>query len=308
MTPKISIIMPVYNAEQYLQRAINSILAQTFQDWELICINDGSTDGSQAILDEYASKDVRVKIKAKLNEGVAIARQLGVDSATAEYSIHFDSDDWAEPTMLEEMYQKAKAEDADVLISDFYINSGKEETISSQKPLSLDAESMLKGICGNLMGSCWNKLIKTELFVKYHLSFTRGINYCEDRLLFIKLYLNSGKKTAYLPKAYYHYWVNNSSITHNVSSNIFNGLVKYRDEIHALLPNDESFFTNFKSQTDLSIFHAGFMYGHYDINMIKQKFQKVRRTAYNNKSLRWKLGYLCIDLGLYSFARKLIRH
>ena len=105
-SPKISIIVPVYNAEKYLHRCIDSILTQTFGDFELLLIDDGSTDKSGRICDDYVSKDHRIRIFHKQNGGVASARELGIIQAVGKYSIHVDADDWIESNMLEEMYKK----------------------------------------------------------------------------------------------------------------------------------------------------------------------------------------------------------
>lgn len=121
--PKVSIIIPVYKAESYLHRCIDSILAQTFADWELLLIDDGSPDRSGDICDEYAVKDKRIRVYHKKNGGVSSARQKGLDMARGEYVIHVDPDDWVEPSMLTELFAKAKAENADMVICDFYLDT-----------------------------------------------------------------------------------------------------------------------------------------------------------------------------------------
>ena len=118
MTPVISIIVAVYKAESCLRRCVDSLLAQTFQDYEILLVDDGSPDRSGEICDEYARKDNRVRVFHKENGGVASARQCGMNNARGEYVIHADPDDWVEPNMLEELYGKAKEENADVLICD----------------------------------------------------------------------------------------------------------------------------------------------------------------------------------------------
>ena len=107
-SPKISVIVPVYKAEAYLHRCVDSLLAQTFQDFEVLLVDDGSPDRSGEICDEYARKDSRVRVFHKENGGVSSARQYGMDHAQGEYTIHADPDDWVEPTMLEELYRKEK--------------------------------------------------------------------------------------------------------------------------------------------------------------------------------------------------------
>ena len=106
---KVSVIIPIYNAEMYLRECFDSIINQTLEDIEIICINDGSTDSSLDIVKEYAGKDGRIIIIDKQNEGVAIARNLGIDRATGEYVCFMDSDDYYPSNdILEELYNKAK--------------------------------------------------------------------------------------------------------------------------------------------------------------------------------------------------------
>ena len=118
--PKISIIVPVYNAEKYLHRCIDSILNQTFIDFEVLLINDGSTDSSGVICDEYAKKDSRIKVFHKRNGGVSSARNIGVVNMTGEYCIHCDSDDYMEYNLLEEVYSCARRHSADMVIFERY--------------------------------------------------------------------------------------------------------------------------------------------------------------------------------------------
>ena len=118
MIPVISIIVAVYKAESCLRRCVDSLLAQTFQDYEILLVDDGSPDRSGEICDEYARKDNRVRVFHKENGGVASARQCGMNNARGEYVIHADPDDWVEPNMLEELYGKAKEENADMIICD----------------------------------------------------------------------------------------------------------------------------------------------------------------------------------------------
>lgn len=113
----ISIIVPVYNVEKYLQQCLDSILAQTYQNWELLLVNDGSQDGSGAICDTYAAKDDRIKVYHEVNGGTAKARNKGISAAQGAYLTFIDSDDWIAETYLEELYQVAKAEGADIVMA-----------------------------------------------------------------------------------------------------------------------------------------------------------------------------------------------
>ena len=106
-TPSISVIVPIYNSDKYLQRCIDSILSQDFEDFELLLIDDGSTDNSGDICDKYAEKDMRVRVFHKKNGGVSSARNLGIENAKGEWVVFIDSDDWVDITMLEKLYKNA---------------------------------------------------------------------------------------------------------------------------------------------------------------------------------------------------------
>ncbi len=204
MNSKISIIVPVYKAEKTLDKCITSILSQTFTDFELLLIDDGSPDGSGIICDHYALKDERIRVIHKSNGGVSSARQTGVDVARGEYSIHVDPDDWVEPEMLQELYRSAKKHDADMVICDFYENSYKGQKYIKQEPSALDASVVLEDIFFKLHGSTWNKLIKHSCYIRNKVHFPLDISFCEDQYVIASLLLNN-LKVAYLPKAFYHY-------------------------------------------------------------------------------------------------------
>ena len=187
-----------------MRKCLDSILAQTFEDYECLLIDDGSTDGSPAICDEYAQKDTRFKAFHKPNGGVSAARQFGLDHAQGEYVIHADPDDWVDSTMLEELYKKAVEENVDMVICDFYENSYKGQKYVQQRPSSCDSSKVLKEIFENLHGSCWNKLVRRECFEKYHVHFPLSINVREDLYVNASLLINS-IQVSYLNKAFYHY-------------------------------------------------------------------------------------------------------
>lgn len=208
----ISIIVPVYNTEKYLARCLDSILAQTYQDWELLLFNDGSTDGSGKICDDYASREARIRVFHKKNEGVAIARQLGIYEAKGDYSIHIDSDDWVEPQMLEEMLSEAVQYDVDIVVANFYKEYNHQIVLQQQRSKDNAPSSLLEDIVkGRQMGSLCNKLIRHSLYNIYNVSFAKGINLGEDALVLVQL-LQHPVKVQYMERAYYHY-MGNGDIT-----------------------------------------------------------------------------------------------
>lgn len=218
-SPKISIIVPVYKAEKYIHRCIDSLLAQTFKNFELLLIDDGSPDSSGKICDEYAHIDSRVRVFHKENGGVSSARQNGTDNAIGEYIIHIDSDDWVEKNMLKDLYQKAITDNADMVICDYYIDYANKSIQVKQAPTALDHKTVLKELFINLHGSCCNKLIKSTFYKDCCIKFPENMHLCED-LYVIASILKHNMKIAYIPSAYYHYIQDNNqnSLTKAVNS------------------------------------------------------------------------------------------
>lgn len=203
-TPKISIIVPVYKAEGYLNRCVDSLLSQTFTDFEVLLIDDGSPDKSGEICDNYAQKDFRVHSYHKMNGGVSSARQYALDRACGEYVIHVDPDDWVEPDMLEELYLKAKETDADMVICDYYLDINDTSKYCKQQPSALESVVVLREMFQQLHGSCWNKLILRVCYNKFGIKFPKELSSMED------LYVNAcivshDIRISYLSKAFYHY-------------------------------------------------------------------------------------------------------
>ena len=125
---KISIIMPVYGVEDYVGRAIESMQAQTLTEWEFFCVDDGSPDRSGEICDRYAEKDSRITVIHKENGGAPSARNIAIDRAKGKYMYFLDSDDWAEPDMLEDMYNLAERDGAQLTVAGYYIDTYYSDT------------------------------------------------------------------------------------------------------------------------------------------------------------------------------------
>jgi len=241
IVPKISVIVPVYKAEAYLHRCIDSLLAQTFFDFEILLVDDGSPDRSGEICAEYARKDRRVRVFRKNNGGVSSARQCGIDNVVGEYSIHVDPDDWVEPTMLEELYEKAKKEAADIVICDYFLEKEHRTVYSKQSPSALDNMTVLRELFQRLHGSCCNKLVKHICYHKYGVKFPLELSYGEDLFVNTCLVANC-KRISYLPKAFYHYdkVINMNSLMKKRGEFILNQIKIFRLEIKKTLPDEMS--------------------------------------------------------------------
>lgn len=305
---EISVIMPVYNAAETVGRMIDSILAQSFTDWELIAVDDGSTDGSAAILDDYAEKDCRIKVIHKHNGGVASARQAGIAAACGVFTIHADSDDWVEPDMLRDMRDKAMADDADMVIADFFTDCNDASTLSVQRPESTNPLQVLHGLYAKgLFGGLCHKLIRKSIYDKEGIRFVEGINYCEDLLILTKMLLYANPKTSYLPKAYYHYVTNDASLTRSVGHNGLESMKNFHREAAKALSGVEGFegVTDSFAVNEFIVLFTNKLYG-CNANLRKE-YVKIKPLLSRAKyGLRWKVGFGCIRLGLTGLAHRLI--
>ncbi len=236
LAPAVSVIVPVYKAEAYIRRCLDSLAAQTLTDFEVLLVDDGSLDGSGAICDEYAARDPRFRAFHKANGGVSSARQYGLDRARGEYVIHADPDDWVEPEMLEMLYRKAQAENADMVVCDYELITTQGVRVMSQKPSELTPAGMLCDLFRRENGSVWNKLVRRTCYS--YVRFFPGIDKGEDVLACAQLLLNSVRCVAYVPKAFYHYdcAINSNSLTTDASRAMFDKRLAFLLKLRDLLP------------------------------------------------------------------------
>ena len=207
-TPSISIIMPIYNCEAYVENAILSIIEQTFTSWELIAVDDGSTDNSSSILERLASSDARIKVHHQKNAGVSAARQSGLDKTKGKYIIHVDADDWVEPNYLQELYDTIETTRADMVWCDAYVNESGVWKQPCQPNVDILLHSLLQQ---KIWGTLWNRLWRAEICKRE--SFLINCSMWEDLSFVFKCLLHA-KSIAYLPKPLYHYRMNENSLTH----------------------------------------------------------------------------------------------
>lgn len=268
--PIVSIIVPVYNAEKTLGRCVNSILSQTYSDYELLLIDDGSSDNSGYICDQYAKEDKRIKVFHKKNGGVGSVRQLGLDKCSGIFIQFIDSDDWIEKNCLEESIRIAENKDADIVINDFFINNN--DTVI-RKRQEYSGNLIEDFFAGRIFGALWNKLIKVELVKKSGVSFSHGLSFCEDLTFLCELAINKKSiRIAMNPEAYYHYCVNTNSLTKKTTENKLKNEEQYVEVMARILPWKEKscFQSNY-----LSIAWGYLKLGLLSFNEYKQKVSKV---------------------------------
>ena len=207
--PKVSVVVPIYNVEKYLEKCVNSLLAQTLEDIEIILVNDGSTDNSGNLAKEFANQNPdKVKYYEKENGGLADARNFGMQYAQGEYIAFLDSDDYIDKDAYQEMYKKAVEENSDFVECDFIWEYPKKSKIDQREYFFGKKEMLI-----NIRVVAWNKLIKREIITSHNLEFPKGLRY-EDVEFTYKLvpYLN---RTSYVDKPFVHYIQRDNSISNN---------------------------------------------------------------------------------------------
>lgn len=210
MKPTVSIIVPVYNAEKYLRRCIDSILNQEYTDFELLLANDGSKDSSGTICDEYAAKDSRIHVIHKENTGVSDTRNTAIAHAQGTYLQFLDSDDWITPDATKLLVRAAEEHHCDMVISDFYRVVG--ERVSHKGDIEDDgvlnreefAAHMMENPADFYYGVLWNKLYRRDLVEKYHLRMDTSISWCEDFLFNLEYMLHAEVFYALQAPIYYY--------------------------------------------------------------------------------------------------------
>lgn len=222
--PKVSVIIPVYNTEKYLEQAVESIRLQTLRDIEIIIVNDGSTDGSMTILEELAAQDERIKLFSQENQGLSVTRNVGLSHSTGEYVYFMDSDDLLVSDTLLKCYVKCKEENLDFVFFDaesFNDERTLPEGVFDYKrtdkiedkvyngaeifKIELDRFEFKSSVCLNI--------IKREFLISHNLIFKPGILH-EDQLFTVMLYLNASK-VGFIKEAFFKRRVRNNSIMTN---------------------------------------------------------------------------------------------
>lgn len=332
-TPFLSVIVPLYNAETYLPQSLDSILSQTFTDFELLLIDDGSTDSSPAICERYAAQDDRIRIYHKENGGLVSARQYGFPLAQGEYVTFVDSDDWIVPSMYEKMCTAAKDNDADMVCCGCtaVTPSKNIERRDFCAPGVYDKEGLKKHVYPQMLyhGSFfhygvspqfWNKLFRRSLLEKHLFQVPLSVKLGEDALVSYSCLLDA-ETVFFLDECCYYYRSNGSSITHRMDKKRLSEnhtLFDTFDQItpHACMERQLQFFYAYQCLLTLPpVFRAELEAGNpfrkdflaeCSYPPIRRAFRAVRIkdiTGFHNKAYAF-----CIRHGLYCLFRFFLRH
>lgn len=329
----ISIIVPVYNVEAYLPQCLDSLIHQTYQDLEIICMNDGSTDQSLDILQEYSSKDKRIKLISRENRGISASRNEALDIARGEFVMFVDSDDWIDEETCEKAINAIQTNDCDLVMWS-YIREFKDKSLPNylypHEVIWNNGFSLCRRIVGPVdeelrtphkldsYGTVWGKLYKRELIEKdasIRFVDTSKIGTCEDVLFNIE-YSQRTNKSIYIPELLYHYRKISSSFTSKYRESLLEqwkqlyGLMKVKLEQNSLFEECKRAYLN---RISLGIVGLGLNVTFSTFPFIKQQrlIQELLDSDYYKKAIsslslkffpiHWKFFYFCAQKG-YSFA------
>ena len=221
--PKVSIIVPIYNVEKYLDRCIQSLLNQTLKDVEIILVDDGSPDNCPKMCDEYAMKDLRIKVIHKQNAGLGYARNSGLEIATGEYVAFVDSDDYVESDMYERWYEAINTYNVGMVLCGFYRDKQGRKTEAvidnmPKKEMIIDSRAdYITNLIGQLPNeplglfygyAVWNILFSNEIINKYQIRFKSERIYLSEDILFQVEYAARVKNVLLYPTPFYNYCLN----------------------------------------------------------------------------------------------------
>lgn len=282
---KISVIVPVYNMEKYLEKCLDSLVNQTLKEIEIIVINDGSTDNSYKILDKYKKKysDILTVINTE-NNGISIARNIGIKEATGEYIAFIDSDDYVDINMFSDCYLYAKKNNLDIVVLDYYKlyeNNGKLEYFKIKDFDNTNIKNNPK-LLFEINSSPWNKIYKRSLFDKTTI-FPEKTKY-ED-LGLIPILLDKANNIGYLNKAYNYYLIRGKSETTTIDKRVYD-IFKILDILNNYFKNkykNELEYLNIEKIMTYTISSRGIK-----DNRVRNEFIDSAFKYLNNNFHNWK--------------------
>lgn len=297
---KVSIIIPVYNTKNYLKRCLDSVKNQTYNNLEIICVDDGSTDGSEYIVDEYAKLDDRFIVIHKENGGESSARNAGLQASTGDYIGFMDCDDWIEPDMYEVLVSNIQKYNADIsAVSWFKTYDDKEIKIVNNKAVKtgiIDRDLLLRYIYerDEYQGFAymWDKLYRREILTTDNniLLFDEQLKLGGDVLYLAQASINS-KTAVYIPKCMYHYYQRNTSGCHTVD------LAKRVDWLKAYFKVIELFENNEVSEDVLSYVKRFLAYHTSNVAELAYNQQDIKVLKYcQNIMKKYENEYILLNL------------
>lgn len=292
---KLSVIVPVYNAENELKKSIESILSQTEKNIEIILVDDGSSDKSLYICKEFEKKDGRIKVIHQENSGVSVARNTGIGVATGEYIGFVDSDDWIELNMYERLLSEAQRSGADVVMCDatsvYDDGQSRVDTITQlTQSIIIGKKDFTPNLLLEMAGSACRCIYRSELLKFWGIQFPVGIKFSEDRIWNLYAF-GHANKLAYLKESYYNRYVNMKSAVHRFHRDHFEACKLSADGIQKAIceawGNAEAYQTAYLSQLIAGAFSSINNYYYKTSTLtLKERIIAVERLCEDNQLLK----------------------
>lgn len=285
----ISIIVPIFNMSKYLSKCIESILVQSYSNFELILIDDGSTDDSLNICKKYAQLDSRIVVLEKTNGGQGSARNLGLERAKGDFITFVDSDDWIEKNLLEVLMNNLRKYDADISCGGVYSNLDKSDFILDSEVIVKNNIQAMELFVMNMNGfnhSPVSKVFKKELFSNVKFLELRGF---EDAGTMFKVFINAKKVVSQQLSLYFYLQRNDSTMHREFSKNDFDRVIAYK-EMEKGLYNDKRYITLVHHVTASKIGAIYYVVGEVMKSNIKEKKNVIKACKKESKSTL-KSGY-----------------
>ena len=239
---KVSIIVPIYNGERYIHRCLDSIIHQTYRDIEIVLVNDGSSDSSIDIITQYAERDSRIVVVSQANQGVSVARNVGLEKSSGQYVMFVDADDYVELDMVVEMVDQIEAEHTIVFCDNTEIWSthiDDRKLFCEQTSRGLTKDLVLTEIASGRAGLVCGKLFERSVVEKHNVRFDSHVKVCEDQLFFLEV-VSHCEHFIHTPKALYHYdRRNENSATIKYQTNVLKNQLYVLQNIETLLSKNK---------------------------------------------------------------------
>ena len=337
----VSVVIPVYNVEEYLRQCMDSVVNQTYRNLEIVCVNDGSPDRSIDILREYEQKDKRVKIIEIENQGLSGARNVGTAHCTGDYLLYLDSDDWIDLDAVEVALKAATGNDVDIVLWNYV----KEYMQSSQPVMVFDKETLflnedykrlyqrLVGLTGDQLqhpeqcdsiSTAWGKLYKMSIIKEHDIQYVDTKIIGTEDLLFNAEVFKYCKSAAALPNTFNHYRKSNaSSLTRNFKPEFFEQSCELQRRLRKVCDDVDYLSQSLSNRTALSLIGLGLRVVTSNITFFQQ-YKRVNeiittpsyRSAFKNLEtkympIHWKVFFFCaknrLTLGVWGLLKIMIR-
>ena len=258
----ISIIVPVYNRKNTLNRCVESIVAQTYTEWELLLINDGSTDGSAEICNEWQDRDNRIRVFHKNNGGVSSSRNLGLREARGELVMFCDSDDSTEKNWCRDLLDVYLQNENCIPVCNYYeVNNDRREihkqNLCMDSFMQISQKDFFELYCGGLFGTLWNKIFRKDVIEKNKISFRNHLQLGEDLIFIIEYCKCISGGFNYINLPLYFYSVNDStSLSKRDDDRLYETYSEIFNELFAYLKSFDGAFDKYRNRYNLSYFYA----------------------------------------------------